>query len=491
MALFGGIELTGRPDLNNVRKLDLLPMPMAAEMMRYGMAIDKDWFSDLSRRLDTEIKEKRREIISYIPQDKLDEFMARSGMDEDEGSGDTDTADIAFNPNSSQQLSDLLFDILKIGAGHQLKTTKTGKLKTDKKQLERFKKEPVVKATLDYKERVKLKNTYADALPLQAKLHTPGTCWCGLNHWCETWRIHTTLISTRASTGRWASKEPNLQNIPARSELGRLIRQGFIATPGTLITDADYGQFEMRLGAHYSLDANLLRIFHNRLDPHTDTAMRAFKKTLEEVESKHGKVLYRAPCKNVNFGVFYGLSAPGLYDLMLLTYATAGIPIPDWLTMDWCKGFIEDWFELYAGVKDYMETQFYRSREYQIVWTLLGRVRRVPEIESVHPRVRAAGLRQAGNLPIQGTQADLNKLGMALVWYEVVLPMRREGIWVQPLITVHDELLLEVEEQYADFVLGLQQEAMAQCMTDQGTGVNLCAVPIVTDGKTMDRWRKE
>lgn len=261
-----------------------------------------------------------------------------------------------------------------------------------------------------------------------------------------------------------------------------------MASPGMEMVAVDFGQFEMRLGAHYSGDKNLTRIFLEGLDPHLDTAMRAFNIT---DPAKVDKILHRAPCKNVNFGVFYGLTDEGLYDQMLVTYATAGMPIPDWLDRAWCAKFIDSWFhDLYPGVLGYLESQHYRAFKYGIVWTLLGRVRWVPETQSVHPRVVAAGLRQAGNHPIQGTQADLNRISLAEQQEKVHEFVRAEGVWCWPLNNVHDESLAEVEEGYGEVVCGLMEEVMGRCATDRETGENRLTVPIEAEGKVMKRWQK-
>ena len=494
MALYGGVELTGKPDLQNVMKLDSLPMEAIGEMSRIGFAIDREWFWELSSRLEREMRELRAEICSYIPSEKLEEFISRSGMDEEDDDGESNLDWSPMNVDSNEQLATLFFDVLGIGKGRQLKMTKGGdRISTGKKQLEQLKRDhPIVAPVLAYRERAKLKSTYSDALPLWAKFHPRGKgCQvCELDHWVDSWRIHGEFPTTRTTTGRIAHRKPNTGNIPARTELGGQIRKGFVATEGTELVFCDWGQFEMRLGAHYSLDSNLLRIFHEGLDPHTDTAMRAFKKFKEECETKQGKMLYRAPCKNVNFGVFYGLSGPGLLDLMGVTYATAGLPLPDWCTVEWCENFIAEWFGLYPGVQRYIDNQHYRSRRYGIVWTLCGRVRRVPEIYSVHGRIQSAGLRQAGNAPIQGTQADLNKIGIAEVQDTVVKRFRAENIHCWPVVTVHDELGLEVQQGYGELVKYEMERVFSEVMRDRDTGEWMCAVPITSDGKVMNRWEK-
>lgn len=480
MPLFGGIELPGHPDPYNIQKLDLLPLPAIGRMQRMGIAIDPEWFQDLSSRISVRMGELKQDITGYIPQETLDEFVSESGDD------------LEFNVNSAPQIAKLLYEKLGIGRGLRLKTTKSGgRLSTGKKQLETLKRfHPVVPKILDYREHAKLKSTYTDALPRLARLHHRGACGlCGRFHYRDHLRIHTSILTTRTDTGRLASKRPNLQNIPARSALGREVRKGFIATEGMRLVTADYSQIEMRFLADRAEEKNLLRIFANKLDPHTDTAMRAFNKTFEEVTSDLGKLLYRAPCKNVNFGICYGLQASGLYDLMAVTYATAGIDLPDYIDLDWCDRFIDQWFELYPDAEQYFEEQHYRARRYKLVWTLFGRVRRVPEVDSVHERVQAAGLRQAGNMPIQGVAGDVFKIGMSRA-HERFEMYRDCGMDAELLIPVHDELVSECEEESADVVTGAMVWEMSQAMTDIETKELRCRVEVSADGKDMERWTK-
>lgn len=469
MALYGGIKLPGKPDLTNIMRLDLLPMPAIEEMMRVGFAVDIPYLEQLTDELTSEMKELKYEICSYVPEEKLEEFIARANLDTDAEDGE-----LPINVDSSEQLAKLMFDVLGIGAGKQLKMTKSGSRKsTGKKQLEQLKHEhAIVPSILMYKERAKLKSTYTLPLPRLARFDAST----------ETHRIHTTLLSTRTSTRRYASKNPNLQNISKRTELGRRVRQAFVASPGMEIAGCDFSQAEMRLGGHYSRDENLLRIFRLGLDPHTDTARRAFKTDTPD------KMTQRDPCKNVNFGIFYGLSGVGLYDLMALTYATAKLPMPEWLTVEWCDRFIMDWFELYPAVKGYIDQQHYRAYRYGVVWDLFGGIRRVPEVRSVHKRVVAAGLRQAGNMPIQASCAEWMKLAIAEVQDKVVEPFRRDGVKCWPLITVHDELLLEVQQGYGGLAREMMEGIMREVMTDKDTGEERCRVPIEADGKVFQRW---
>jgi DNA polymerase I len=484
MALYGGIELPGRPDLDNVRKLDLLPMPAIMEMMRYGMAIDREWLGALSEQLKAEARELRREVCNYIPANKLDEFIELSGIDQD------DPDAMPMNVDSPTQLGKLLFKVLGVGKGQRLKKTASGdQISTGKKQLEKVKHEhPVIQPALQYRERMKLDNTYASKLPKLARWHPEGPCACGLVHIGESWRVHTWISGTRTSTGRYASSKPNLQNIPARTKLGQRVRQGFVASPGMELVAVDYSQQEMRLGAHYSEDANLVRIFQEGLDPHNDTARRAFNLP-DGVEPD--KLTQRDPCKNVNFAAFYEISASGLYDLMAVTWAGTGLAMPEWLTVGWCQAFIDQWFnELYPGVGAYLENQHYRARRYGAVWTLFGRIRRVPEVQSCHPRIVSSGLRQAGNAPIQGTGSDWMKLAIVETQDEIIKSLRREGVIAYPVLTVHDELMVEVEEGYGEMVKDEMVRLMSMVMTDRTTGENLCKVPVKADGKVLRRWTK-
>lgn len=480
--LYGGIGLPGCPDYENIRKLDQLPVPMIRRMHRLGVAIDIPYLNDLTVMLEREMEDLRIDIACEIPPDKLDEFVGKAANVDDWS---------PINVESGDQLATLIFDVLGVGKGTNLKTTKGGdRLSTGKKQLELLKKEhPVIGLVLNYRERSKLRNTYTLKLPKIAVLHPRGDCpVCELKHVADSWRVHTEILTTRTDTGRLASKAPNLQNIPARTVLGRLVRAAFIPTPGMVLVACDYAQIELRLLAHCSEDPVMIKAFRDGVDIHLATAMHAFGIT---DPAQVDKLLHRAPCKNVNFGIVYGLTESGLYDQMALTYATAGKPLPDYIDVSWCGEFIRNWFGVYKCVEPYMDKQAYRTRRYGCVWTEAGRVRLVPEVRSVHKWIASAGLRQAGNCPIQGLAADVMKVGMARVEREVLEPTLREGVWCWPLLPIHDEILVECEEDYAEYVLERMGEEMGLSMTDVDTNRNMCRVPIGSDGKVMDRWKKE
>lgn len=479
MKLFGGVHISSHPDLHNIERLDALPMAQIMRMQRCGIAIDREWFWQMSSDLEAEKVDLRKQITSYIPEDKLDEFVNES----------SDVLD--FNVNSTQQMATLLFKLLGVGRGKQLKKTKSGdQLSTGKKQLETLKRDhPVIPLVLEFRECAKLVSTYTKKIPTVARLHNKGICQlCELPHYEDHYRLHYQIVTTRTDTGRLAMRKENVQNIPARTKRGARVRKGFVSSKGNLLVSRDYAQIELRLLADRANEPNMIKVFLEGGDIHLDTAMRAFNITDPK---KVDKMLHRAPCKNVNFGVVYGLGPPGLLDLMAITYATAGQPMPDWLTLEWCEQFIEKWFGLYPGVEAYLDSQNYRCRRYEIVWTPMGRVRRIPEVRSVHERVRQAGLRQGGNMPIQGFAADVMKIGMARVEQRLSSLREDNRIYAEALLPIHDELVSEVDEKWADEVGEMIGYEMEGALTDIETGEEFCRVPIKSDGHSMERWSKE
>lgn len=515
MALYGGIRLPERPDVHNIQRLDLLPLPMIAKMHRYGMRIDVDAARALSSKFQSDMLSLKRDIANVIPPSILDKFVdAAAAIDEPDeqpyitnnsaspaATALLDTEDDAranrlFNIESSQKIASLLYDHLHLhlNLDVKIKKTKSGdRLSTGKKTLEQLKrKHPVVQLILNYREIAKLDSTYARALPLRATLHPKGKeCpVCGRRHYSSEYRIHTQILTTRTETGRTASKKPNLANIPARSELGRLIRALFIASEGCVISQRDFSQIELRLGADRSGDEDMIRIYRANGDIHVDTAMRAFNKTYEEVTSDEGKLNYRAPCKNVNFAVFYLISGDGLLDLMASTYATAGKELPAHIDKRWCEQFIEIWFGLYRGVKRYLMQEESKIRRYGIAWTAAGRVRRIPEARSYHPYIQAAGVRQGSNHGIQGYSADIMKLAMGELDARLNVMQDEYLIPSYPLMTVYDELLIEAAEDDAYTIQELTGEVMDNVLVDKNTGVLQCKVPIVSEGKLMTAWKK-
>lgn len=481
MALYGGITLPGRPDLDNIRRLDLLPIKPVREMMRYGMAIDIEHLNALTEVLTKEANELRYEICSYIPPEKLDEFIEKSNMDADDDY-------LPMNVESTKQMRKLLFEVLGVGAGRELKRTKSGDISTGKKQLETHKKgNPVVARVLKYRELSKLKGTYTAKLPRIARFHNHGECKvCGLTHEHPTWRVHTQIMATRTSTGRFASKDPNLQNIPARTKYGKETRKGFVASPGTVMVAVDFSQLQLRIFADRAKAKKMIWVFDNHKDPHTMTAAWSFG-----VDEKDVTKEMRDPSKNVNFAILFRESPPSVLEQLVSdSYGRNELDVPDWLTREWVDGFFDKWHGMYPEAEEYMQLQDYRAYRYKLVWDMFGRVRRIPEVCSVHKRVCAAGLRQAGNHPVQAPDSAMMRLVMAEVQDRVVEPMRREGIWCWQLMTIHDELIVEVQEEYGELVKYQMTGIFEDVMNDRETGERLFRVPIEASGKVMSRWEK-
>lgn len=323
MSLFGGIEIPGQPDLENVRRLDLLPIPAIRRAQRYGIEINVEHFYELESRLVREMAELEKDIASYIPPDRLHEFGDRAAEIEDE------IGDVFVNPSSAVQIGKLLFDILGIGRERQLKKTKTGdRISTGKKQLELIQLDhPIVRKVLDHRERKKLVTTFCRVLPKAARLHPRGADCpvCGMSHSRPSRRVHTEFPTTRAETGRLSSRRPNLMQVSGRTELGLLIRQGFVAGEGNVLVSSDLSQIELRDMAHCANAESMKKVYREDLDIHMFTACTAFgldvkhytnllnrekqdKKLAgwtesEKTEWSKFKLHNRLPSKNLNFMV--------------------------------------------------------------------------------------------------------------------------------------------------------------------------------------------
>jgi DNA polymerase-1 len=488
MALFGGVEITNRPAPANIQKLDLLPVQMTREMMRYGMRVDRDHFHELSLRLGNRMKELRRDITSQIPEDSLERFC---GADAEEIDADGLPIDIEpdFNIESPQQLTELLYDVLGLHLKDvQVKRSKAGQLTTGKKTLEQLKREhPVIPLILEYRECSKLKGTYADTMPRKAVFHPQGRDCpiCGWEHRAAEWRVHTEILTTRTATGRTAHKNPNLANIPARSKLGREIRSGFVASDGCVIVDRDFSGIELRLLASQSGDPVMVEVFSTGGDIHNTTACNAFGLKPEELDP----LTHRIPSKTANFSIVYGTTEMGLYEQLCASFGSMGMKIPDWLSESWCLWFIQQWFKTYAGAKKYLDHMEELVRRFGLIWTPCGRVRRIPEVRSVHTWIQQAGVRQGQNTPIQGGNAELMKLTMGECTARLKV-LRDYGIRVRPINTIYDSLMIETEEDDGETVSEMMAEVMAGCMTDKQTGRENCLVPIKSDGKLHKKWEK-
>jgi DNA polymerase-1 len=345
-----------------------------------------------------------------------------------------------FNLASPQQLQAILFDKLGLPRG---KKTKTGS-STDSSVLEalaeRF---PLPAKILAYRGFAKLRNTYVDALP--KLIHA------------KTERIHTSFNQTVTATGRLSSSNPNLQNIPVRSEEGRRIRAAFVPEPGHVLLSADYSQIELRLLAHLSQDPVLIESFQRGQDVHTRTAAELFQVPVAAVSADQ-----RRQAKTINFGIIYGMGALRLARSLDIPTKTA-------------QAYITQYFARYGGIKSYMEGILVEARTRGYVTTLRGRRRYVPDLQSKNTQVAAAAERMAVNMPIQGTAADLIKMAMVAIDRRLT----QEKLRTRMLLQVHDELLFEVPEKEVERVKNLVRELMEGVMSlrvplqvDLGTGKN-------------------
>jgi DNA polymerase-1 len=346
-----------------------------------------------------------------------------------------------FNPASTPKLREILFDRLGLKPARR---TKTG-FSTDADVLESLAgSHPVVGMLLEWRQLVKLKSTYVDTLP---KLVNP-----------ETGRVHTSYNQAVATTGRLSSSDPNLQNIPIRTAEGREIRRAFVArAQGWVLLDADYSQIELRILAHLSGDHALIQAFREGADVHRATAARVLKVDPSAVTPE-----MRDRAKVVNFGIVYGMGARGLAQAL-------GIEVVE------ARRFIDDYFRSYPGVKRFIDDTIARARRDQAVATLLGRMRRLPDIESTNPGLRAFSERVAVNTPVQGTAADIIKLAMLRIRRDLV----QAGMQTRMILQVHDELLFDVPERELEGAQEMVRAAMESAMTlavplqvDMGTGAN-------------------
>ncbi len=399
--------------------LHRIEMPLSevlARMELAGVAVDVGYLHQLSDVLDGLIRSKETEIYTLAGE--------------------------PFNISSPKQLGQILFEKLKLPAG---KKTRTGAYSTDAEVLEQLAVEhPICRSILEYRELSKIKSTYADVLP---RLVHPATG-----------RIHTSFNQTVAATGRLSSSEPNLQNIPIRTEVGRQIRRAFVAAPGNRLLAADYSQIELRLLAHVSGDERLLQAFAEDRDIHSATAMILFGVPPDGVTPE-----LRRKAKTVNFAVLYGMSDYGLSQEL-------GMPVAE------ARAFIENYFRQLPGVRRYIEETLDFARQHGFVTTLYGRRRYVPEIHHANRNVRQAAERAAINSPLQGTAADIIKLAMN----ELDRRLRAEGWRAKMVLQVHDELVFDAPPDEIPALANLVRECMSQ--------VASLRVPLKVDVEVGDNW---
>ncbi len=392
--------LSAELEKQNLRKLhtdvEMPLVPILMDMERKGIALDTDLLSEISARLGKRLTELEETIYAEAEQ--------------------------RFNINSTQQLGPILFEKLELP---KIRKTKSG-YSTDASVLEELRdKHDIIEPIIEYRQLTKLRSTYVDALPQMVN--------------SKTGRLHTSFNQTKTATGRLSSSDPNLQNIPVRGELGKEIRQAFIAPPGYELLSADYSQIDLRALAHLSGDPELLKTFANDGDIHTDTAMRLFG-----VEKGNVSADMRRLAKTVNFGVIYGMSGYGLEQATEFSREEA-------------EKFISTYFEKYPRVKEYMEETKKQARELGYVQTILGRKRFIPEVNSSNHNIREAAERMAINMPVQGTSADIIKVAMINLDRE----MAKRNLKSAMLLQVHDELVFEVAENETEEMRKLVEEMMS------------------------------
>jgi DNA polymerase-1 len=399
-------------------EIDAPLVAVLARMEDAGVKIDPAVLGEMSVRLQREAEAKAREIYE------------RCGVE--------------FNISSPKQLGDVLFN--KLALPIPVKYGKGKKISTAVDILEGLAEDhEVPRLVLEYRQLTKLKSTYVDALP--ALIHS------------QSGRVHTTFGQTGTATGRLSSTNPNLQNIPIRTELGREIRAAFIAEPGHVLLAADYSQIELRLLAHYSKDKLLVEAFRRGDDIHTLTASQVFGVPPLMVTPEH-----RRQAKVVNFGIVYGLSAFGLSQNLGIEPSEA-------------RKFIDAYFQKYSGVRALIDTTLEQTRHDHRVRTLFGRIRPIPDINSKNATQRGFAERTAVNTPLQGTAADLIKLAMIRIDDEI----RRRGLTSRMTLQVHDELVFEVPEREVNAMKSLVREHMENA--------HALAVPLEVEIGVGSNWR--
>lgn len=378
-------------EVHGDRLLDEIEMPLVsvlAEMEMAGVMLDSGFLAQMSADLSQRLAEIEKQIHQAVG--------------------------APININSPQQLSEALFGRLKLAPPDRMAKTASGFYSTSAEVLETLRgQNSVVDLVLEYRELAKLKSTYADALPLEVNP--------------ETGRVHTSYNQTGAVTGRLASSDPNLQNIPIRRDLGRLVRRAFVASPGKVLLSVDYSQVELRIVAHMANDQAMLEAFHAHQDIHAATAAAVLGIPLEQVTKEQ-----RRHAKSINFGLIYGMSAFGLMRATGLTLAES-------------ENFMQVYFEKFPGVKQYLDGMRLLAARQGYVETLLGRRRYFRElINQTNFNIRNRMEREAINAPIQGTAADIMKVAML----QVPPALAQAGLTGRMLLQVHDELVLEcpVEE---------------------------------------------
>jgi len=409
--------------VGGTKLLDEIEMPLIsvlADMEMEGILLDLEFFADLNEEFQERLENIQKQIFDVVGK--------------------------AFNVNSTQQLSEVLFQRLGLEPPDRTKKTASGHYSTSAAVLEELRgKHEVVDLVLEYRELAKLKSTYVDALPGSADP--------------KTGRVHTSYGQTGAVTGRLSSSNPNLQNIPIRTAEGRRIRKGFIAEPGNLLLAVDYSQIELRIVAHMAGDENMLAAFRHGQDIHATTAGAIYSVPLDEVTKE-----MRRHAKAINFGLIYGMSPFGLTRSTDLTLAEA-------------EDFVKTYFTEFPGVKKYLDGIRKIAAEQGYVQTLLGRRRYFPMLANPTNRnLRMREEREAINAPIQGTAADIMKIAMLNV--REALP--KAGLRAKMLLQVHDEIVLECSQSELNETVRVVRETMESAYP--------LDIPLVTEARCGTNW---
>jgi DNA polymerase-1 len=391
-----------------------------ADMEMVGVALDKPFFAAFSVQLSERMAALEKQIH--------------------QAAGKT------FNINSTQQLSSVLFETLRLTPPDRGRKTSSGHYSTAAGVLDEMSgQHPVVDMILEYREYSKLKSTYVDALP--AQIHP------------ETGRVHTSFSQTGTVTGRLSSSDPNLQNIPTRTDLGRRVRRGFVADPGNILVSLDYSQIELRIVAHMADDVAMLNAFRAGQDIHATTAAAIYRVPLEAVTKEQ-----RRHAKAINFGLIYGMSAFGL------TRSTE-------LTLSESQDFVEAYFKQCPGVKKYLDGIRRSARETGYVETLVGRRRYFPALKgTLNQALRNREEREAINAPIQGTAADIMKIAMI----KIPPAIAQAGLHGRMLLQVHDELVIECPRAELSETVGVARNVMENAY--------LMSIPLTTDARWGTNW---
>ena len=407
-------EITARDEDRLYNDIEFPLAQVLADMTRTGVLVDRAGIEQFG--------EKLRQELAQV----LDRIHMETGSD-------------SFNPNSPKQLGEMLFDTM--GLPHGKKTQRGWS--TDAETLESLRDYPLVEDVLEYRAYQKLNSTYVEGL-----LKVIG----------EDGRIHSTFNQTEARTGRLSSDNPNLQNIPIRTELGSQLRAYFIAKPGCVLVDADYSQIELRILAHITGDEHMQQAFLNGEDIHRSTAAKIYGIPQSEVTPR-----LRSSAKAINFGIMYG---KGAYSLS----KDIGVTVKE------ADAFLKNYLDAFPKVSGYMDKTIADAKEQGYVSTLFGRRRALPELASSNFNVRSSGERMARNTPIQGTAADVIKLAMVRVWKR----LRAEKLDSRLILTVHDELIVEAPEAEAEYAARILREEMEGCVA--------YAVPLSTDVHAGKNW---